>query len=382
MTPLALHLFIISISIYRSHGFSCNSDYDCELLGKCVKNTCECNPGWKGDSCSTLNLGPAPYPEYGVFPSENANELQLCYSWGFSVVHSNTDNLYHAYVNTGCFNATNPNQTSEVPGSDLLHLTSSSQKGPFKPSDITMPMTSFNPHIIYSNTIKKYLLFFRINELTPEPYCFGNESVYYSSQYNLTANTMDVAASDTPYGPWTVNILKIENMPNTHISNPSAIELSNGTFILSYRFNTNAEHVGIAVSTGDYKGPYYNIANLSVDAEDPYLWQSKIDGSFHLIFHAMSSAQHHSQWPSLHAYSMDLYNWTTSSSWDNYQIGAYSTNVTWSNGNISTYYRRERPEIGWSSDGITPLYFYSGVMEFPIASHSAYSFSVVQNILH
>eukprot|EP01084_Bolivina_argentea_P004745 8984_1 len=361
------------------YSFTCSTSIDCELNGKCIDNQCKCNPGWKGESCSSLNLTTAPYPNLGVWPLQQAHDQETCYSWGFSVIKGISDNLYHAYANAGCYNISDKSQ-KQVNGSFLLHVTSNSPSGPFKSADITMPITSFNPHIIYSNSMKKYLLFFRINDLIPMPYCYGNETIFTDIyNYNLTANTMDVAVSDSPYGPWDVSIITIENMPGTHISNPSAIELANGTFVLSYRFNTNTEHIGIAVSKNDYKGPYVNIANLSVTAEDPYFWQNKIDGSFHMIFHAMSSAQHHSQWPSSHAFTMDLYNWSVSESWNNFGVGCYSTNVTWSDESVTTFYRRERPEILFDKNG-NPQYFYSAVQQFANDSHFGYSYSVLQDI--
>ena len=42
--------------------------------------------------------------------------------------------------------------------------------------------------------------------------------------------------------------------------------------------------IGIAVSNGDYSGPHINIANLSISEQVPFLWQSKIDDNFHIIF--------------------------------------------------------------------------------------------------
>eukprot|EP01083_Nonionella_stella_P031888 87238_1 len=372
-------ILIITICIIQSNTFSCNNPTDCELNGDCVNNICQCHSGWKGTSCSSLNLTVAPYPALGVWPLSPAHAKETCYSWGFTVVKSqtNVDNLYHAYANAGCYNRSDPAQ-HQVDGSFLLHLTSSSPTGPFKAHDVAIPMTSFNPHIIYSHSMKQYVLFFRINQLTPMPYCFGNET-YSDYVSDLRANTMDVAVSDSPYGPWNVSVITIENMPRTHISNPSAIELANGTFVLSYRFNTNNEWVGIAISKGDYRGPYVNIANLSVAAEDPFLWQNKNDGSFHMIFHAMSSAQRISEWPSLHAFSTNLYDWTVSKSWDNWRVGAYPTNVTWNNGNVTTFFRRERPEIMFDDHG-APLFFYSAVQQFANDSHFGYSYSVVQNI--
>ena len=48
---------ILSVCIALNYALSCSSNYDCELLGKCVNGVCHCNDGWKGDSCGTLDLG-------------------------------------------------------------------------------------------------------------------------------------------------------------------------------------------------------------------------------------------------------------------------------------------------------------------------------------
>eukprot|EP01083_Nonionella_stella_P310150 1100837_1 len=131
-------------------------------------------------------------------------------------------------------------------------------------------------------------MFFRISSLNDGwPICIGNDTVSTSTQPStinneLTPNSMDVAASTNPYGPWIVNTIIIQNMPQTHISNPSVIQLANGTFVMAYRFNTNAEYVGIAVSRGaNHDGPYYNIANLSTPGEDPFIWMDK-DNTYHI----------------------------------------------------------------------------------------------------
>ncbi len=84
-------------------------------------------------------------------------------------------------------------------------------------------------------------------------------------------------------------------------------------------------------------------------------------------------------WPSLHAYSNNLYDWNTSKSYVNFGEGCYSTNVTWTDGNTTTFLRRERPEIMFSNG--KPIYFYSAVQEFTNDSHFGYSYSVVQSIV-
>merc|ERR1711933_601300 len=113
--------------------------------------------------------------------------------------------------------------------------------------------------------------------------------------------------------------------------------------------------------------------------EDPFFWQSKEDNTFHIIFHVMNS-QRRSNWPSLHAFSSNLYDWNVSTSYNNFGSGAYSTNVTWSDGNTTTFLRMERPEILFDAKG-KPLYFYGAVQQVPNTSHFGYSYSVVQSIV-
>ncbi len=378
-------LFAIGISSPTiSITFACNSNVDCELNGKCINNTCECNSGWKGQSCSTLNLTIAPNPDLGVWPLSQSHASESSYSWGFSVVTSMTEDdadLYHAYVNTGCCNFSDQTQPM-ISGTFLLHITSTSPYGPFISSDIVTPITSYNPHIVYSAKIKKYLLFFDIKEIsTNSTYCFGNNSVSKVDIFGskLVPYSMNVAVSNSPYGAWSVTALSIVNTPDANISDPSAIELSNGTWVLSYRY-TEENMIGIAASKDDYSGPYWNIANLSVPGEDPFLWQSKIDNSFHIIFNSLDSSQIYSDWPSLHAFSTDLYNWNVSQSFSNFGIGCYSTEVIWSDGSDSDFYKRARPEIIFDDENGNPLYFYSAVQENMCGQHWGYSYSVIQNI--
>ena len=82
---------------------------------------------------------------------------------------------------------------------------------------------------------------------------------------------------------------------------------------------------------------------------------------------------------SIDSFSINLYDWTVTKSWEQSKIGCYSTNVTWSDDTVSTFFRRERPEIMFDTDG-NPLYFYSAVQEFKNDSHFGYSYSVVQQL--
>lgn len=385
MSACYIIALVLTLILTTCSSFQCTSDRDCEYLGSCINTTCECKPGWIGISCSTLNLGSAPYPNMGIWPLNESNINQTTYSWGFSPVYDTSDGLFHAIVNQGCYNISQSNQPM-VDGSFLIHVTSEFAMGPFIYKGIIAQASTFNPHLIYNPLINKYLLFFRINELTAYPVCIGNgvEIIGNTDETieNMTANSMDVAIADEISGEWTVIPIIISNMPSIHISNPSVIILANGTYVLAFRFNTNAEHVGIAISHSSYIGPYVNIANLSIAGEDPFLWQDMNDHTFHIIFH-VENAEAYSGWPSLHAYSKDLYHWDVSQSYERSKVGCYSTVVTWVDGQNTTFYRRERSQILFDSNNGDPLWFYSAVQEYKAenSTHFGYSYSVVQSVV-
>ena len=72
---------------------ACESDHDCSLLGVCgADGACVCVPGWRGADCAVLDVLPTPddngYPTLGGARS----------SWGSSVLWSDDDQLYHAFV--------------------------------------------------------------------------------------------------------------------------------------------------------------------------------------------------------------------------------------------------------------------------------------------
>ncbi len=100
---------------------------------------------------------------------------------------------------------------------------------------------------------------------------------------------MNIASSESPYGPWDVTPISVINMKEYHQSNPSLLQLNDTSFMLSYRFNSpTGERVGVAISNNNgYKGPFINIANLSLPfyGEDPFLWRDLNDATFHMLFH-------------------------------------------------------------------------------------------------
>lgn len=73
--------------------WSCRSDEDCSLNGKCMAGSCECRPAWKGSRCEQLNLLP-PTRGAGYRGVDDGHNTS---SWGGAVLKG-SDGLYHMWA--------------------------------------------------------------------------------------------------------------------------------------------------------------------------------------------------------------------------------------------------------------------------------------------
>ena len=138
-------------------------------------------------------------------------------------------------------------------------------------------------------------------------------------------------------------------------------------------------------------------------SEDPFIWQDKQTKHLHILAHdiiRLNAVQcGGSGWAGAHYFSADegltwasspYYPHTTSNCSRGFGPGAYHVNVTWTDGSVTQYYRRERPELVFDREG-RPTHFISGVELLPQnASHHThktgdgrrdqYSFTLVQRV--
>ena len=106
VTGTTFLVFILVICAFGKAEYMCNNSIDCELLGDCIANVCQCRDGFLGPSCGTLELTPEK-----IYPSETTGAIwppvgslikNVSFSWGFSTVYDPDTKQYHAVVNTGC----------------------------------------------------------------------------------------------------------------------------------------------------------------------------------------------------------------------------------------------------------------------------------------
>ena len=413
MTLLFTLLGVISAAAH----YTCTSKIDCEHLGTCVEGACACFAGFTGPSCAQLDLAPADPATAILYPPPPALGVNgRAYAWGFTVVAPDDDNaggLYHAVANVGCYDPHGP----MVENTFLMHLTSTQPDRGFAPRGIVAAQSSFNPHLVRApagRTDRSYALYFRVNPPVQANYsgmCGGiaNATTWaaiveqgpYINTERLPAGVESLLVAWSPSmgpGGWQVQPVNItgDATCSRPKSNPSAVFLrSPGAGVaLAYRYELHGGSEGINVAVGKtFRGPFASVLpcqyNLSHTwGEDPFIWQSRADGSLHILYHCMRFGHGLPNWPALHAFSPNADGTGTSPNWytttSPAKIGAYGTNLSWANGTWSgdAFDRRERPELMFDAASGAPRFFYSAVQETPASKSDGWgwSFSFVQPV--
>ena len=114
---------------------SCSNATDCSLLGDCINAVCECIPGWTGQSCTELDLLPAP---------RNAGLRQKNSSNWCGTIHPDTSGLWHMWSSDmhGC------GLNIWLSGSQIIHAVASSPIGPYSPIGVAVHAEAHNPQLV------------------------------------------------------------------------------------------------------------------------------------------------------------------------------------------------------------------------------------------
>jgi len=170
---------------------------------------------------------------------------------------------------------------------------------------------------------------------------------------------------------------------NCNKSNPSGIIFRNGSILMMYRgvkcgtgwrgtcrnaTDNTCEHQFLAFAESadapfvDRQGDIPELAGN----EDAFLWQGP--RGFHVLFHSKSACGQETNQVNVCgslAYSKDSYKWTLN------REPAYDGAVAWKNadGTVTQDYllSRQRPNILFKDDGITPRYLINGVQQKGVA---------------
>lgn len=166
-------------------------------------------------------------------------------------------------------------------------------------------------------------------------------------------------------------------------TNPSPFPLWSPTrntteILLAYRgcaYNCDGPEMLNLALAHNYTGPYTRLHSdplFTNGNEDPFLWRDR-RGHYHMLMHSLEAGGAFGDGPRVgrHAYARRLDGaWVFGN-----RTLAFNTSVEWSDGGVTDYYRRERPQLVFSEDGLmTPLYLTNGVQEKGTGS----SYTVIQ----
>lgn len=362
-------LFHLLLTLYCAVSVlsSCNSDEDCSLNGICTKNACVCDPGWISSDCGILDLRPATMntgynqtniPNGPDFYASGAGNS----SWCGQIVHDpNNSKLFHMFISVfshGC------GLSYWKPFSNIIRAESTSgPAGPYKYVSQVIDTWSHNPAVVYSPADKLYLLYYIGTPITPPTSCVAekigdNISIYNSADLRTWKHDKQVIVGET---------------------NPAPFPLYSSSNQTSTMLMAGGAGLGINMFVANsYAGPYNRIKTnplFSNPNEDPCLWRDQ-RGNYHIIMHDLEEYESTGVKGSKvgsHAFAKSYDGpWTF-----NNNTLAYNTTVQFKNGATIDYYRRERPKLFFSEDGLmTPLYLVNGVQE----KHAKGSYTLVQPI--
>jgi hypothetical protein len=353
--------FVLSTSF----AFACVVDDDCGLLGICNSSVCDCEPGWIGETCASLNLLPSS-PSSGLRQTNSSN-------WCLSILRDDTNpNLFHAYSADfgGCLDGLK----IWLQGSRIIHATSlGTPIGPYTPqwidgdSEVAVSAEAHNPQAIQAPD-GTYLLFDSYGGpdsgcdmmasysncsalggmCTPKMKTNGGISnyVFHYSNSPLVTNTWLPMNVSMDYPCFSENIT------------PSPFFHSNGTLYIVMHCDKGGEYeMGdlVMVRADSWRGPFvrvnsriWSVANVGPHPEDPFFFiqtNSKTrEISWHIILHNTPVG--------IHLFSRDGLNFTLQQSLSSSSTDAvpqppyvYPSTINQTDGTSFNADRRERPWI-------------------------------------
>ena len=379
---LFISCFVILVArVVLSVGCTDGSERDCALNGICKEGQCACDPGWKGDRCGLLDLKPPNRQDpHGYFNGSMP-------TWGGDVIFES--NFYHAFVTAKAF-TTPPLDESDSYSCNtaIVRLQGVSPAGPFTYAEVVLPMFHHEAHAIRApdGTVLIYMIKYYGGSL-PDLLSEQCRQVGQCHVYNTSHQVIAMAWSKSVYGPWQEKVI-LNSWPGPadrgswqcQTNCPSVTFAPNGSVVLAFRGaqcasdlpleNQTREKIGIATAP-HWSGPYTIqtkepvLGNVSDDwpsslvtpgqvmsNEDPFIWRTA--RGYHMLLHCQLQPLHKTR--GAYAYSEDGLSWTFLPDF------IWETNMTWSDGSISYFRRRQAPGLYLDPHGY-PLYLLTPVDE-------------------
>lgn len=368
-------LALTSLAVAATHG--CATDEDCSLNGVCntAAGTCACDAGWTSPDCGVLDLRPA---KRGTGYNRTAEGTS---SWGSRIVRDPKEKALHhlfaAEFTHGC------GLDYWAPYSRIIRAESrTGPAGPYTFADEVAGTFAHNPTVVYSPADKEYLMYYIGCETDVSETCSSQQFTCGPGNKNNGESGISMKTSKD-LRTWTsagqIFQGKDNNDWDADVTNPSAFPLyssgckddqeknTTAAILLAYRGCPydcgGAEQINLALAS-THAGPYTKIQTdpiFTQGNEDPFIWRDK-RGNFHILTHSLEADGGFGNGPKVgrHAYARDFTGpWTFSE-----KTLAFDTTVRYDDGAEVVFFRRERPQLLFSTDGeMTPLLLTTGVQE-------------------
>lgn len=360
--------YVLTLStIFALVTSSCTTDEDCSLNGVCSRGACVCDAGWTASDCGALDIRPAKRPSGYNRTDENIS------SWGSKIVQDPVDkNLYHMFAAQFSHNC---GLDYWAPYSTVIRAESrTGPAGPFTFADEIIGHFAHNPSVVYSPETKEYLMYYIGCPTNVSSTCTYESFTCGPGNYQDGESGISVQSSPDLIN-WTFRGQVIQGADDSawdaDLTNPSPFPLYSSAdktpaMLLAYRGCgencSTAEYINLAVSETGFEGPYTKIGPEPIfqnPNEDPFVWRDH-RGNFHLLLHSVEADGGFGSGPKVgrHAWAR---NYTGPWTFGNETL-AYSTEVEYEGNVTINFYRRERPQLFFSEDGMmTPLLLTNGV---------------------
>ena len=352
----------------------------CSLNGACGRDgSCVCDRGWRGENCGQLRLAPpsAATPGY-------RNESMP--TWGGDAILEG--GTWHMFITAKDVAARSP-YDSYACATQIVRLEGPTAAGPFRLAEVTFPSWHHEAHAIRApdGTVLVYMIGFDGGQ-PPAPnssVCAGTSGGCHLPGLNYSHQVIKLASAPSVHGPWTERVLLnpwpgLANRSNflCQTNCPSATFAADGTSVLlAFRGAQCAAAPGTAptkekialASAPHWSGPYaivdaatpafgwrtpaswpVGLRDVTMANEDPFLWRNA--RGFHMLTHAQFGADHRTR--GAYGFSVDGRNWTI------LPDEQWAQNVTWDDGSVTVFDRRQAPALHLDEDGL-PAYLLTPV---------------------
>lgn len=362
----------------------------CGLNGVFIDRMCRCDAGWRGASCSELDLVPASPVAFGHQDTQQP-------TWGGTAIFE--ADRWHMIVGALAEPKTD-NATEwkdDYPcNSKILRLVSSGldPAGPYSVADIFANRSSWEPMLARAPNGSLVAMFFG-NQSNPAP--VGSPECVGGTASSLSHTTYITVSSGSVFGPWSPPqmVRGMENRVDGTVlvagrgrvtkdpcswrcanGNPGPAFHPNGTLFALMRSNScladckKGEHISLWRADAGWDDEWTlvsdepvlgwgNASETTCDQsektrdectllEDPYLWID--ERGWHMLAHYQNNREVHKT-RGAYAWSLDGLSWTLETLPRNGTSSAWEMDLAWPNGTRTALARRQRSSLVWDSKG-------------------------------